>query len=233
MEAAEFFDSSSPPSWLADTRARLIDFVGRHSSARIVCVTSGGTTVPLERNTVRFIDNFSTGNRGAASSERFLDAGYAVVFLHRAHSTFPFARKLLPPSVSIEEWLKQADSEESNAKLTAAASRYRQHATHLLALPFTTVYDYLFLLREAACSLAPSGPCALLYLAAAVSDFYVPDHVMVEHKIQSANATAEHAEGGITIKLWPVPKLLGAIKGTSSPWASEAFLVSFKLETNR
>ena len=27
---------------------------------RIVCVTSGGTTVPLERNTVRFIDNFST-----------------------------------------------------------------------------------------------------------------------------------------------------------------------------
>lgn len=30
---------------------------------------SGGTIVPLESRTVRFIDNFSTGSRGAASSE--------------------------------------------------------------------------------------------------------------------------------------------------------------------
>ena len=37
--------------------------------ARLVCVTSGGTTVPLERRCVRFIDNFSSGNRGAASTE--------------------------------------------------------------------------------------------------------------------------------------------------------------------
>ncbi|MCO5590939.1 hypothetical protein L7F22_044915 [Adiantum nelumboides] len=36
---------------------------------RLVCVTSGGTTVPLERRCVRFIDNFSSGNRGAASTE--------------------------------------------------------------------------------------------------------------------------------------------------------------------
>jgi hypothetical protein len=35
----------------------------------IVCITSGGTTVPLERRCVRFIDNFSAGNRGAASTE--------------------------------------------------------------------------------------------------------------------------------------------------------------------
>ena len=32
-------------------------------------ITSGGTTVPLEKNTVRFIDNFSTGTRGATSAE--------------------------------------------------------------------------------------------------------------------------------------------------------------------
>lgn len=30
---------------------------------------SGGTTVPLESKTVRFIDNFSVGSRGAASTE--------------------------------------------------------------------------------------------------------------------------------------------------------------------
>jgi phosphopantothenate---cysteine ligase (ATP) len=36
---------------------------------KIAVVTSGGTAVPLERNTVRFIDNFSTGTRGAKCTE--------------------------------------------------------------------------------------------------------------------------------------------------------------------
>lgn len=40
---------------------------------RIVLITSGGTTVPLERRCVRFIDNFSSGSRGAKSAERFLE----------------------------------------------------------------------------------------------------------------------------------------------------------------
>lgn len=35
----------------------------------LVLVTSGGTSVPLEKNTVRTIENFSTGKRGAASAE--------------------------------------------------------------------------------------------------------------------------------------------------------------------
>jgi hypothetical protein len=38
----------------------------------VVVITSGGTTVPLERNCVRFIDNFSKGTRGALSAEQFL-----------------------------------------------------------------------------------------------------------------------------------------------------------------
>jgi phosphopantothenoylcysteine synthetase/decarboxylase len=40
---------------------------------QVVCVSSGGTTVPLERRCVRFIDNFSAGTRGAKSAERFLE----------------------------------------------------------------------------------------------------------------------------------------------------------------
>lgn len=44
---------------------------------------SGGTTVPMEHNTVRFVDNFSAGSRGSASVEYFLKAGYAVIFLNR------------------------------------------------------------------------------------------------------------------------------------------------------
>ncbi len=66
-------------------------------------VTSGGTTVPFEKNTVRFLDNFSQGTRGAASAEKFLEeeeeassereeGAYAVVFLHRQGSLRPFRR---------------------------------------------------------------------------------------------------------------------------------------------
>jgi phosphopantothenate---cysteine ligase (ATP) len=36
---------------------------------RIVCVTSGGTTAPLEQQCVRYVDNFSSGHRGATSTE--------------------------------------------------------------------------------------------------------------------------------------------------------------------
>lgn len=47
-----------------------IVFLGNGASMRkIVCVTSGGTTVPLEQRCVRYIDNFSSGHRGAASTE--------------------------------------------------------------------------------------------------------------------------------------------------------------------
>lgn len=53
---------------------------------------SGGTTVPLEHNTVRFVDNFSAGTRGAASAEYFLDNGYAVIFMYRQKSLEPFSR---------------------------------------------------------------------------------------------------------------------------------------------
>lgn len=53
---------------------------------------SGGTTVPLEHNTVRFVDNFSAGTRGSASAEYFLEQGYAVIFMHRQKSLEPFTR---------------------------------------------------------------------------------------------------------------------------------------------
>ena len=46
---------------------------GGSLSRPLVCITSGGTSVPLERQCVRFIDNFSAGTRGALSTERFLE----------------------------------------------------------------------------------------------------------------------------------------------------------------
>ena len=43
--------------------------IAQNSHKPLVIITSGGTTIPLEKNTVRFIDNFSTGSRGATSAE--------------------------------------------------------------------------------------------------------------------------------------------------------------------
>lgn len=62
----------------------------------------------------------------------------------------------------------------------------------------------------------------MVYLAAAVSDFYLPERSISEHKIQSD-------EGTLTLKLEPVPKLIHYIV---SLWAPKAFVVTFKLETD-
>lgn len=64
---------------------------------------------------------------------------------------------------------------------------------------------------------------ALIYLAAAVSDFYVPASEMETHKIQSGD------HDGLVLNLRNVPKCMGLLRKT---WAPEAFVVSFKLETD-
>jgi len=90
-----FFCSSAPPDSYERDLARVRAFVSRVAAApgaRAALVTSGGTTVPLERNTVRFLDNFSGGLRGAASAEQLLRRGYSVLLLRRTGSVAPFAR---------------------------------------------------------------------------------------------------------------------------------------------
>ncbi|XP_069096876.1 phosphopantothenate--cysteine ligase isoform X2 [Pleurodeles waltl] len=62
----------------------------------------------------------------------------------------------------------------------------------------------------------------MFYLAAAVSDFYIPASEMPEHKIQSSSGPLQ-----ITMKM--VPKMLAPLV---KDWAPEAFVISFKLETD-
>jgi phosphopantothenate-cysteine ligase len=75
------FLADAPPFTAPGVQDRIRQFVAAHVGptghlARpLVCVTAGGTTVPLERNCVRFIDNFSKGTRGALSVEQFLEVG--------------------------------------------------------------------------------------------------------------------------------------------------------------
>lgn len=84
----DFYKEVTPPPNYNESVEKARQFIANvatkgEPAARVVLVTSGGTTVPLERLTVRFVDNFSSGTRGAASTEYFLESGYKVIMLYR------------------------------------------------------------------------------------------------------------------------------------------------------
>ncbi|KAK3154445.1 hypothetical protein QOZ80_2BG0190610 [Eleusine coracana subsp. coracana] len=237
-EDPESFFATAPPLRDADAvAARLHEFIARNSHPpsegggarrRIVCVTSGGTTVPLEQRCVRYIDNFSSGHRGAASTEYFLKAGYAVIFLHRRGSCQPYSRFLPDDSflkffdVNSESKIQVVDSHETVVKKAIGEYSKAIEGGSLLKIPFTTIFEYLQLLKIVATSMSSVGLHGMFYLAAAVSDFYVPWDSMAKHKIQSAG-------GPLDMRLIQVPKMLSVLR---SQWAPMAFCISFKLETD-
>lgn len=139
---------------------------GARGRRRVALVTSGGTQVPLEARPVRFLENFSSGRRGAASAERLVAAGYAVCFLHRARSAFPWARALPPPGPALLDLLRPDEggrgvrvAEGALPGLAPALQAYRRARDQeaLLSLEFTGLTEYLALLRAAARALAPLG----------------------------------------------------------------------------
>src|ERR1051325_8718456 len=91
---SQYFTRNAPPKSLQTHLPLARNFITHHAEAnhRVVLVTSGGTTVPLEQQTVRYIHNFSAATRGATSAEYFLHNGYAVIFLHRQFSLLPYSR---------------------------------------------------------------------------------------------------------------------------------------------
>lgn len=194
-----YFSSNPPPKALPQHVAAAEEFISHHATTnrRVVLITSGGTTVPLEKNTVRFIDNFSAGTRGATSAEYFLEAGYAVIFLHRQFSLLPYSRHYSHSTDCFLDFLHEAEDGSVIAnpahqqKMLRVLRKYSaaKRQNLLLMLPFVTITDYLHELRAVAQLMRPLGPNGLLYLAAAVSDFFVPPDRMSEHKIQSTSAT--------------------------------------------
>lgn len=267
-QAAEqaYFLQNPAPRNLEAHKALARGFITAHHAAgrRVVLVTSGGTTVPLEKQTVRFIDNFSAGTRGATSAEYFLEAGYAVIFLHRQFSLLPYSRHYSHATDCFLDFLVETPDgggitvrPEDAAKMGDVLRKYRtaRDGNTLLMLPFVTIVDYLHELREIARLMRPLGASGLLYLAAAVSDFFVPPDRMAEHKIQSTNAVASTTNIAaafrpsedeetfdnfdsspavprskrLIVDLDPVPKFLtNLVDG----WAPEGMVVSFKLETD-
>ena len=99
MDWEQFYDENAKPKDLESISQDANEFCTHFQQADnatvpIVLITSGGTTIPFEKNVVRFIDNFSAGTRGSASAEYFLQNGYAVIFLHRSTSLKPFERHM-------------------------------------------------------------------------------------------------------------------------------------------
>ena len=109
-----------------------------------------------------------------------------------------------------------------SSRLQKAVRERQATKGRLLTVPFRTVQEYLAMVELCTMALqATAGAQALLIMAAAVSDFYLPNPT--QHKIQSG------ATDSLILELPGVPKTLGTVRHT---WAPDAFLVSFKLETD-
>ena len=150
------------------------------ANGQVVIVTSGGTSVPLERNTVRSLENFSSGTRGAISAEEFIRQRETawVVYFHRENP-----RCKMPFSVSLDADIIIRTG-QGLEKMQSAIEEFARVKHRLLEVPFTTVQHYLTGL-EALSRLSRhlTSPRVIFYLPAAVSDFYLPDENLAEHKI--------------------------------------------------
>ncbi|KAI5952683.1 CAB2 [Candida jiufengensis] len=230
-----YFANHQPPTYLPEIEKEVQQFIKYHqenTGKRIALVTSGGTTVPLENNTVRFIDNFSAGTRGATSAEYFLRNEYAVIFLHREFSLLPYSRHFSHSTNCFLDFMIEKDNKiEINPKFSTEMlevyKKYHQAqvSNSLLLIPFTTVNQYLYTLKLISEDLKIYSNKVVFYLAAAVSDFFIPQYRMPQHKIQSS-ATQD---GELLIRLAQVPKFLSRLV---SNWTSGAMIISFKLETD-
>ncbi|KAF8314054.1 DFP-domain-containing protein [Clavulina sp. PMI_390] len=255
-----YFETQPPPPNLEYDLEGVRKFIERQAKKgnKVVLVTSGGTTVPLELNVVRFLDNFSAGTRGATSAEYFLRAGYAVIFMHRQFSLQPFSRHYSHSTNPFLDFLDLVDhpapsTSTSNTNATpnpssatpsqeapahsevvvkakgreflASVLRDRNHALSndlLHTMTFVTVNEYLYMLRGVSQEMAKLKRMSMYYLAAAVSDFFLPRQKMSRHKIQSK-------KGSLHIEMDQLPKVLQPMV---ADWIPESFVVSFKLETD-
>ena len=236
---------------------RVNNFVTNQSNSNIpiVLISSGGTKVSIEKNEVRTLENFSTGFRGAKSAEYFLESGYRCIFLYRKghNNYFPYTFTL-KTQLSLEidgEFLLSLDFENIDQEVKNQIIKDQQslrlaiNSNIFLSIGFDTVDDYLMKLERISKILNHVKENSLIYLAAAVSDFYIPSELMSVHKIQSRLQNIEDHEndhrdvraictknndGGLWQPIFhPVKKVLGDL---ATRWAPQAYVLSFKLETD-
>ncbi|KAH8859120.1 hypothetical protein KSF78_0006803 [Schistosoma japonicum] len=217
---------------------------------KIVCITSGGTIVPLETNMVRYIDNFSTGLRGALSAEYFLRSNYAVLYFYRNGSFLPFIHRLTNRQQHYHQKMCKQQHEKKKGGEEEEEEK-KDLSQYLFTLNFVTVEDYLIGLRWIARQMQsiyrnhrniqkPIHFC--FYLSAAVSDYYLNSEHRPKHKIQTKSICSDVNIDNNTINsdndksiqriedlhltLQPVPKV---IKLLTTLWAPSSYVISFKV----
>lgn len=237
VQAEQFLKRLNKPHDLDQIKEKVLNFCQRHidhglENARFVLITSGGTSVPLESNTVRFIDNFSRGTRGSSSAEKFLQKGYAVIFLHRTQTLEPYLRHFNQRLVfdTLSECLLTEEDDDKLAlepmhnlldDMKELLKNYREAKDRLLSIGFVELADYIHYLHQISIVMNQLAPKSILYLAAAVSDFYIPPSNLSTHKINS--------DEPLKLTLQLVPKFLHPLV---KYWVPDAYIVSFKLETD-
>lgn len=138
-----------------------------------------------------------SGTRGATSAEYFLASSYAVIFLHRQHSLLPFSRHYSHSTHPFLDLLRVSPSTDDPAappqitvdpdEVAALLPILTRHLEvkregTLCSVPFVTVNEYLWQLKAISEILSGDegvGRSNLFYLAAAVSDFFLPPERMV------------------------------------------------------
>ena len=110
--------------------------------------------------------------------------------MHRQFSLQPFSRHYSHSTNPFLDFL-EIETDAEPPRITATPSKYEdllevltayksvQQAGLLHTLTFVTINDYLWLLRAVTQELSVLGRNVLYYLAAAVSDFFLPREKMV------------------------------------------------------
>lgn len=118
---------------------------------------------------------------------------------HYSHSTHPFLDFLdfggpeptATGDSSAAAHIVVRPAERAQLLDVLAAYKDAQNAGTLLTLTFVTVNDYLWLLRAVSQELSQLGRSCLYYLAAAVSDFFLPRQRMVRMSLETL-CSADH-----------------------------------------
>lgn len=92
-------------------------------------------------------------------------------------SAYPYLNDPSPNAAQLHITVKTSERAALLSVLRAHKAVQAEGALHTLT--FVTVNDYLYLLRAVSKEMSRLGPRAMYYLAAAVSDFFLPRQKMV------------------------------------------------------
>lgn len=128
----------------------------------------------------------------------------------------PFDFKTPEGLIVIEDGILQINqSHPHKEEYTRHVENKQKFKSQIFEVHFDVIFGYLYGLHLLACELQAhknrldkqGAKCsAILYLAAAVSDFYLPKDSMCEHKMQSREIGKE--QGGLNLTLQNTPKYL-------------------------